>query len=150
LAGGYSKGWRIQRDGNGYIVHNGKYPGLTHLLEHGHVIKNQYGEYGRAPAIVHIKPVEDEEAQKYYDDFAFAYTQTTMLGDMEYFKVLRCDGATADVYYVGKGRTAADVLTFEKRNGNWAETSWETVWSTTGSASEVIYPYWWHFIYGGF
>ena len=88
--------------------------------------------------------------QKYHDDFALAYTQNTMLGDMEYFKVLRCDGATADVYYVGKGRTAADVLTFENRNGNWVETSWETVWSTTGSASEVIYPYWWHFIYGGF
>lgn len=26
----------------------------------------------------------------------------------------------------------------------------DTVWSTSGSASEVIWPYWWHFIYGGF
>ena len=32
----------------------------------------------------------------------------------------------------------------------WEEISWSTIWSTTGSASEVIYPYWWHFIYGGF
>ncbi len=88
--------------------------------------------------------------QKYYDDFALAYTQTTMLGDMEYFKVLRCDGETAEVYYVSKGRAGADVLTFENRNGNWVGTSWEAVWSTSGSASDVIYPYWWHFIFGGF
>ena len=25
----------------------------------------------------------------------------------------------------------------------------DTVWSKSGSASEIIYPYWWHFIYGG-
>ena len=53
------------------------------------------------------------------------------------------------VYAIFKERYK-DVLTFENRNGNWVETSWETVWSTTGSASKVIYPYWWHFIYGGF
>lgn len=88
--------------------------------------------------------------QKYYDDFALAYTQNTMLGDMEYFKVLRCDGETADVYYVSKDRAGADILAFENRSGNWVETSWETVWSTSGSASEVVYPYWWHFIFGGF
>ena len=87
---------------------------------------------------------------KYHDDFALAYTQNTMLGDMEYFKVLRCDGETADVYYVSKGKAGADVLTFENRNGNWVETNWETAWSASGSASEVVYPYWWHFIYGGF
>ena len=88
--------------------------------------------------------------QKYHDDFALAYTQNTMLGDSEYFKVLRCDGETAEVYYVSKGNAGADVLTFENRDGNWLETGWETVWSTSGSASEVVFPYWWHFLYGGF
>ena len=87
--------------------------------------------------------------QKYHDAFAQAYTQNAMLGEMEYFKVLRCDGNTADVYYVSKGMTDANVLSFENKNGTWEETSWRTVWSSSGSASGVIYPYWWHFIYGG-
>ena len=86
---------------------------------------------------------------KYYDDFEHAYKQNTMLGEMEYFKVLSCGENTAEVYYVSKGMTDANVLTFKNDNGIWQETSWKTVWSTSGSASEVIYPYWWHFIYGG-
>ena len=104
------------------------------------------------PALVWICALVrcDVLTQKYHDDFALAYTQNTMLGDMEYFKVLRCDGKTAQVYYVSKNRAGADVLTFENRNGNWVETGWETVWSTSGSASGVVFPYWWHFVYGGF
>ena len=88
-------------------------------------------------------------SHKYYDIFEQAYKQNTMLGEMEYFKVLSCDGNTAEVYYVSKGMTDANVLTFRNNNGTWQEISWETIWSTLGSASEVIYPYWWHFIYGG-
>jgi len=88
--------------------------------------------------------------QIYSEDFENAYTQNPMLGEMEYFKVLTCDGKTAEVYYVSKGMRSGDVLSFEIHNGTWVETSWNTIWSDTGSASEVIYPYWWHFIYGGF
>ena len=87
--------------------------------------------------------------QKYFDDFENAYAQNTMLEEMEYFKVLQCNGNTAEVYYVSKGKTGANVLSFEKINDTWVETDWQTIWSTSGSASEVIYPYWWHFIYGG-
>ena len=87
---------------------------------------------------------------KYYDDFKTAHLRNTMLREeLEYFKVLRCDGDTAEVYYVGKGMTGGNVLTFEKQAGVWVETYWETIWSDGGSASDVIYPYWWHFIYGG-
>ena len=85
----------------------------------------------------------------YSDDFEHAYKQNPMLEEMEYFKVLTCDGKTAEVYYVSKGMTNGDVLSFEYHNGTWVETSWDTIWSDSGSASEVIYPYWWHFIYGG-
>lgn len=89
--------------------------------------------------------------RRYYSDFEYAYKNNTMLEDEEYdFKVLDCDGANARVYYVSKGKTGAHVLTFKKRNDDWVETKWETIWSTSGSASEVIWPYWWHFIYGGF
>ena len=87
---------------------------------------------------------------KHYDDFEHAYKQNTMLGEMEYFKVLSCDENTAKVYYVCEGMTGAHVLTFENRNGTWTQISWNAIWSVSGSASEVIFPYWWHFIYGGF
>ena len=87
--------------------------------------------------------------QKYHDDFKQAYAQNTMLGEMEYFKVLSCDGNTARVYYVGKDMSGADVLTFKYTDGVWQQILWECIWSTSGNASEVIYPYWWHFIYGG-
>ena len=86
---------------------------------------------------------------RYYGDFEQAYRQNAMLGEMEYFKVLSCDENTAEVYYVSKGMTDANVLSFKNNNGVWQEISWKTIWSTSGSASEVIYPYWWHFIYGG-
>ena len=85
----------------------------------------------------------------YFTDFEFAYAQNTMLGDMAYFKVLSCNGKSACVYYVEQEMSAAHVLTFEHTDGQWVETSWNVIWSATGSASDVIYPYWWHFIYGG-
>lgn len=88
--------------------------------------------------------------QAHFDDFAQAYQQNTMIGDIEYFKVLSCDGKKAEVYYVSENMTDANVLTFQQAGGNWNMVSWRTVWSDTGSASGVIYPYWWHFIYGGF
>ena len=87
---------------------------------------------------------------RYYDDFADAWRVNTMLGEMEYFKVLSCNGEWADVYYVGKDYSSGDLMTFCREEGQWAEAGWDTVWSDTGSASEVIWPYWWHFIYGGF
>lgn len=56
---GYARGWSVKKiDSKFAVVHNAKMPGLTHLLENGHVIKNQFGTYGRARAIPHIKPVE--------------------------------------------------------------------------------------------
>ena len=104
------------------------------------------------PFVIWISSLIKNEilTQKYYDNFEHAYTQNTMLSEMEYFKVLSCDGNTAEVYYVSKGMTDANVLTFKYTDGAWEEISWEAIWSTSGSASEVIYPYWWHFIYGGF
>lgn len=62
--GKYKRGWRCKRNDagmlKGYVVYNGRLPGLTHLLEHGHVSRNQYGEYGRVSARPHIKAAEQE------------------------------------------------------------------------------------------
>ena len=61
--GKYASGWRvksIKKAGQltGFQVYNSAAPGLTHLLEKGHVVKNQHGTYGRVNGIPHIKPAE--------------------------------------------------------------------------------------------
>lgn len=88
---------------------------------------------------------------KYYNEFSGAYRQNTMLADeIEYFKVLSCSENSAEVYYVAEGKSSADLLTFAKQDDEWVQTDWETVWSSSGSASGAVFPYWWHFVYGGF
>ena len=58
--GSYAKGWGVKKLGDmDVVVHNRTDYQLTHLLENGHVIRNKKGTYGRAPAIKHIKPVEE-------------------------------------------------------------------------------------------
>lgn len=83
-------------------------------------------------------------------EFETAYTENTMIGDIDYLRILEYSENFAKVYYVSKNRSGGNVLSFKKENGKWKYNNWETVWSATGSASEVIWPYWWHFIYGGF
>lgn len=65
--GVYKKGWTVKETpttkGCGFVVHNSKKPGLTHLLEEGHAMRNG----GRSKKIVHIKPAEEwcnEEFEK--------------------------------------------------------------------------------------
>mgnify|MGYP003302175475 CR=1 FL=1 len=92
---------------------------------------------------------------QHYDEFKDAYKQNTMLGDMEYFKVLRYAPSRSDiaqVYYVCKDNALGSVMTFHYsyEADLWEEICCSTIWSGVGgSASEVIWPYWWHFIYGG-
>ena len=65
----YNNGWRSKKiDDKTFVVYNATVPGFTHLLENGHIIRNQYGEYGRAKPIKHIAPVEQEETQEYIDE----------------------------------------------------------------------------------
>ena len=56
--GKYARGWTVKRQADGtlvsYVVYNKSMPGMTHLLEYGHVARNQYGSYGRARAMPHI------------------------------------------------------------------------------------------------
>lgn len=57
--GEYAKGWSFKKlgGGNGYTVYNKKKPGLTHLLENGHVIRNRKKgpALGRVSGIKHIE-----------------------------------------------------------------------------------------------
>lgn len=67
--GKYARGWRVTRKNYGMltscIVHNGTCPGLTQLLENGHVARNQYGTWGRVRAIKHIAPAADAGIQRF-------------------------------------------------------------------------------------
>lgn len=85
--------------------------------------------------------------QMYGNEFAESYKENTMLGDMEYWKVLDYSQTHARVYYVGLNHSVADILTFVKENGKWKQDGWDTVWATSGSADNTIWPYWWHFFY---
>lgn len=60
----YARSWTVTKKGHQYIVHNKKHYRLTHLLEKGHVIKNQYGTYDRTRAQKHIKPAEEHAQAK--------------------------------------------------------------------------------------
>lgn len=67
--GKYASGWTVKNTSTGilvgYTVYNKDRPGLTHLLEHGHVAENQYGAHGRTPAMPHIKPAEQEGIREF-------------------------------------------------------------------------------------
>lgn len=61
----YGSGWtstiegdRVQRTA---ILHNAKLPGLPHLLEHGHVLRNgTKRSFGYGGQVVHIAPIEQQ------------------------------------------------------------------------------------------
>jgi hypothetical protein len=53
--GKYAKSWKIKKLGKKTVIYN-EIGFLTHLLEHGHVIKSTGG---RTRVFIHIKPVED-------------------------------------------------------------------------------------------
>ena len=54
--GKYAKGWKVKKQNGAYIIHNATSYQLTHLLEHGHALRNG----GRSKAMPHIKPVEEQ------------------------------------------------------------------------------------------
>ncbi len=88
--------------------------------------------------------------KQHYDEFSQAYRQNTMINqaEIDFFKVLDCSENSAKVYYASRDSFGC-VLNFEKSGDEWLQSSWSTVWSSTGSASGAVFPYWWHFIYGG-
>lgn len=69
--GAYAKGWSVRvkkgRTSVDAIVYNRTHPGLTHVLEQSHVIKNQYGAWGRSTPQVHIKPAADAASEYLLD-----------------------------------------------------------------------------------
>ena len=61
---------------------------------------------------------------KYYDELEYAHIENTMIGKINFFKVLECDGETAEVYYVCDNNNSGNVLKYQKKNNQWKETNW--------------------------
>lgn len=67
----YKSGWKVTRRAEGlltaFIVHNASKPGMTQLLEFGHVVRNQKGTYGRTGGTKHISNAE-QKGIKIFED----------------------------------------------------------------------------------
>lgn len=58
--GKYAEGWTVKKGKKlDAVVYNATRPGLTHLLEESHPIRNQFGTWGRSTARPHIAPVRE-------------------------------------------------------------------------------------------
>lgn len=72
--GRYAKGWVAEAIASAFgievVVHNKRMPQLTHLLEKGHAIRNQYGTYdGRVAGDGIIAQVADEVSGEFEGRF---------------------------------------------------------------------------------
>lgn len=71
--GGYIKGWTVRTKRKKHeveaVVYNRDFPGLTHLLEESHIVRNQFGKYERTDpehgrgGKVHIRPAEEKATE---------------------------------------------------------------------------------------
>lgn len=76
------------------------------------------------------------------NEFEKGYLQTNMIETIEYLKVMTYSTHKAKIYYVEEDKVAGHIVEFSRDNtGEWKYTKWETVWSTSGSASGFIWPY---------
>lgn len=75
----------------------------------------------------------------YGEEFIGLESQTNMLNESKYLKVLDYSYNKAKVFYISD---TGDVITFIKdKNGDWVLGHWETVWSKYGSADGFYWPY---------
>ena len=65
----YARGWTVSATNKGYVVHNKPHYRLTHLLEHGHNVSNQWGATGKqANAHPHIATPAADGVQRFIDE----------------------------------------------------------------------------------
>lgn len=71
LTGEYKKGWSVRTKRLKYgfdgVIYNKTHPRLTHLLNNGHIVRNQFGTYGREEGDNHITNARDR-AEEYLLD----------------------------------------------------------------------------------
>lgn len=79
-------------------------------------------------------------------DFGQVLKEDTMLGEMEWFKILSYNDEAAEIYYIDEGFATGNILTFKKVSGKWKYEKWaKLAWTTLGgTADEFVWPYLWH------
>lgn len=62
------------------------------------------------------------------------------------YKVIAYRQTTAKVYCVAEGNAWGALLHFARtEETGWQMESWETVWSKSGSAAGMLWPYFWYY-----
>ena len=79
---------------------------------------------------------------KHKEEFKGLHIEHTMFGPSDYVRILEYTDTTAKVYYVGRGH-GGNVVYYCRANSDsqWEFARWETIWSSSGSASGFIWPY---------
>ncbi|MBE7026353.1 MAG: hypothetical protein E7410_02125 [Ruminococcaceae bacterium] len=71
--------------------------------------------------------------------------ENSMLGKVEWFKILSYNDDIAQIYYIDEDFSTGNILTFKKVSGEWKYDSWDTLWTARGgNADENVWPYFWH------
>ena len=76
------------------------------------------------------------------NEFSESYKQTNMISNVEYLKVFSYSKNKAKVFYKSKDGDGfgEDFVYLKKKKGKWKMYNWETIWASSGSASEFTYP----------
>ena len=80
---------------------------------------------------------------KYGDQFREEYKQIDWISDIEYHKVIGYSSDKATVVYIAHNHTACFKIDFEMKEDEWQMTTWDCIWSKTGSADGIMWPYYW-------
>lgn len=73
------------------------------------------------------------------DEFREEYKQTGMIRDIRYYKVFYVLDENAKIYYVDQD--TGTFVYFVKEGERWKMQEYETVWSESGSASGITFPF---------
>ncbi|MDO5403042.1 MAG: hypothetical protein Q4F11_06340 [Eubacteriales bacterium] len=87
--------------------------------------------------IMHGKEFKDEYRQ-------CSYFQSDE--KVEFYQVIEYSESRAKVYYVAERHSSANVYTFEKKDDRWLFKEFDTIWSSSGSAEDILWPYFWDVI----
>ena len=64
------------------------------------------------------------------------------------YKILQYSNNQARIYCINKDHSNGTIHRFINNNGIWKYDNWENGgWSKTGTASGIVWPYWWHSIF---
>lgn len=89
----------------------------------------------------------------YGDEFKDKYREWSYFANdtkAESFKILSYTDNNAKVYYVTQNHDSGQVYYFVKNSDQqWGLDKVNTIWAKGGSASEILWPYFWHVIYSG-